>query len=81
MKRLLLVTDDYLQLYKTLQLFLTLHEMQTYTNIFTNAKVIQNCKLMRLCHPPDGSASPKYKKLLCFKPPKFILPNTECTSF
>jgi hypothetical protein len=23
---------------------------------------------MRLCHPPDGSTSPKYK-LLCFKPP------------
>jgi hypothetical protein len=23
---------------------------------------------MRLCHPPDGSARPKYK-LLCFKPP------------
>jgi hypothetical protein len=34
---------------------------------------------MRLCHPPDGSTSPKYK-LLCFKPPIF-LPNTECTSF
>jgi hypothetical protein len=24
--------------------------------------------LVRLCHPPDGSTSPKYK-LLCFKPP------------
>jgi hypothetical protein len=35
---------------------------------------------MRLCHPPDGSTSPKYK-LLCFKPPYFILPNTERTSF
>jgi hypothetical protein len=41
MKRPLLVTDDYLQLYKTLQLFITLHEMQTYTNIFTNAKKLQ----------------------------------------
>ena len=37
--------------------------------------------VMRLCYPPDGSSSsPKYN-LLCFKPPKFILPNTECTSF
>jgi hypothetical protein len=35
---------------------------------------------MRLFHPPDGSTSPKYK-LLCFKPPKFILLNTEYTSF
>jgi hypothetical protein len=25
-------------------------------------------RAMRLCHPPDGSTSPKYK-LLCFKPP------------
>jgi hypothetical protein len=35
---------------------------------------------MRLCHPPDDSTSPKYK-LLCFKPPQFILPNTECNGF
>ncbi len=35
---------------------------------------------MRLCHPPDGSTSLKYK-MLCFKPPLFILPNKECTSF
>jgi hypothetical protein len=35
---------------------------------------------MRLCHPQDGSTSPKYK-LLFFKTTKKILQKEECTSF
>jgi hypothetical protein len=34
---------------------------------------------MRLCHPPDGSTSPKYK-FLCFITTKFFLQREECTS-
>ncbi len=37
-------------------------------------------KLMRLCHPPDGSTSPKYK-LLCFITTKKILQREERISF
>ncbi len=33
--------------------------------------VIGNVRRMRLCHPPDGSTSPKYK-LLCFITTKFF---------
>jgi hypothetical protein len=36
--------------------------------------------LMRLCHPPDGSTSPKYK-LLFFIKTKKKLQREECTSF
>jgi len=36
--------------------------------------------LMRLCHPPDGSTSPKYK-LLCFITTKLFLQREERTSF
>ncbi len=35
---------------------------------------------MRLCHPPDGSTSPKYK-LLCFITTKKNLEREERTSF
>jgi hypothetical protein len=35
---------------------------------------------MRLCHPPDGSTSPKYK-LLCFITTKKNLQREERTSF
>ncbi len=35
---------------------------------------------MRLCPPPDGSTSPKYK-LLCFIITKKILQREECTIF
>jgi hypothetical protein len=35
---------------------------------------------MRLCHPPDGSTSPKYK-LLCFITTKIFLQREERTSF
>ncbi len=31
-------------------------------------QLLWQVELMRLCHPPDGSTSSKYK-LLCFKPP------------
>jgi len=42
------------------------HEVPTVVNgrLITTSLLIT----MRLCHPPDGSISPKYK-LLCFKPP------------
>ncbi len=36
--------------------------------------------LMRLCQPPDGNTSPKYK-LLCFITTKFFLQREERTSF
>jgi hypothetical protein len=39
-----------------------------------------NCSTMRLCHPPDGRTSPKYK-LLCFITTKIFLQREECTSF
>ena len=35
---------------------------------------------MSLCHPPDGSTSPKYK-LLCFTTTKKFVQREECTSF
>jgi hypothetical protein len=35
---------------------------------------------MRLCDPPVGSTSPKYK-LLCFTTTKYFLQREECTSF
>ncbi len=36
--------------------------------------------IMRLCHPPDGSTSPKYK-LLCFITTKKFLQRKECIAF
>ncbi len=42
------ITDDYLQIYKTLQLFTSLlDKLQAHTNIFTNTKVIKNAKLIK----------------------------------
>jgi hypothetical protein len=41
---------------------------------------LQNLALMRLCHPPDGSISPKYK-LLYFITTKSFLQREECPSF
>ncbi len=46
-------------------------EQSIYLDVYekTAFKVhLQNGPKMRLCHPPDGSTSPKYK-LLCFKLP------------
>jgi hypothetical protein len=58
---------------------LMLHNIQ---NNNTQHNDIQHNRLdlMRLCHPPDGSTSPKYK-LLCFITTKQICKEEECTSF
>jgi hypothetical protein len=36
-----------------------------FFNIITRCIILSSGVAMRLCHPPDGSTSPKYK-LLCF---------------
>ncbi len=38
------------------------------SKVFIIRKICKSLGAMRLCHPPDGSTSPKHK-LLCFKPP------------
>ncbi len=53
--------------------------LQIVASLIDAARGVIYDRHMIIVQATDDSTSPKYK-LLCLKPPKFILPNTECTS-